>query len=163
CKPRITWLRTRRSVTFSLSVIPITITAGTIATSLVSIRRAQGLTRQWRNPSMTTWPARVPVMVLLCPLASSATANSTLAADVPRLHQGRVQVQVMGHHGRADDADGNVDHVRIAKPRPDQCLAHLRKVGRGLRKHEQLDEIADTDGGDEDQHHRFDQAHAQSL
>ena len=36
------------------------------------------------NPSITTWPASVPVMVLLWPAASSATANRTLAAAVPR-------------------------------------------------------------------------------
>jgi hypothetical protein len=35
------------------------------------------------KPSITTWPASVPVMVLLCPLASSATAKSVLAAAVP--------------------------------------------------------------------------------
>jgi len=35
------------------------------------------------NPSITTWPASVPVIVLLWPLASSATANSVLAAAVP--------------------------------------------------------------------------------
>ena len=35
------------------------------------------------NPSITTCPASVPVMVLLCPLANSATANSVLAAAVP--------------------------------------------------------------------------------
>ena len=46
-------------------------------------RRTQGRMRQCMNPSITTWPASVPVMVLLCPLASSATANSVLAAAVP--------------------------------------------------------------------------------
>ena len=35
------------------------------------------------NPSITTWPASVPVIVLLWPLASRATANSVLAAAVP--------------------------------------------------------------------------------
>ena len=35
------------------------------------------------KPSITTWPASVPVMVLLWPLASRATANSVLAAAVP--------------------------------------------------------------------------------
>ena len=33
---------------------------------------------------MTIWPASVPVMVEFCPEASSATANSVLAAVVPR-------------------------------------------------------------------------------
>ena len=35
------------------------------------------------NPSITTWPASVPVTVLLWPLANSATANSVLANAVP--------------------------------------------------------------------------------
>ena len=39
--------------------------------------------RQCMKPSITTWPAKVPVMVLLWPLASSATANRTLAETVP--------------------------------------------------------------------------------
>ena len=46
-------------------------------------RRSHGWIRQCMKPSITTWPASVPVMVLLCPLASSATANSVLAAAVP--------------------------------------------------------------------------------
>ncbi len=47
-------------------------------------RRTQGWSRQRMKPSITTWPARVPVMVLLWPEASRATANRTLAAPVPR-------------------------------------------------------------------------------
>jgi len=35
------------------------------------------------NPSITTWPASVPVIVLLWPLASSEMAKSVLAAAVP--------------------------------------------------------------------------------
>ena len=46
-------------------------------------RRTQGLILQCMNPSITTCPASVPVIVLLWPLASSATANNVLAADMP--------------------------------------------------------------------------------
>ena len=35
------------------------------------------------NPSITTWPASVPVIVLLWPLARSATAKSVLPTAVP--------------------------------------------------------------------------------
>ena len=42
-------------------------------------RRTHGWMRQCMKPSITTCPASVPVMVLLWPLASSATANSVLA------------------------------------------------------------------------------------
>jgi len=36
-------------------------------------------------PSMTTCPASVPVIVLFCPLASSASAKMTEAALAPRV------------------------------------------------------------------------------
>ena len=42
-------------------------------------RRTHGRIRQCMKPSITTWPASVPVMVLLWPLASRATANRMLA------------------------------------------------------------------------------------
>ena len=46
-------------------------------------RRTHGGTLQCMKPSITTCPASVPVIVLLCPLAKSATANSVLASVVP--------------------------------------------------------------------------------
>ena len=54
-----------------------------MASIRVTSRRNQGRMRQCMNPSITTCPARVPVMVLLWPLASNATANSVLATAVP--------------------------------------------------------------------------------
>ena len=38
-------------------------------------------------------------------------------AVLPRLHDRRVQVQVVRHHRRAEDADGDVEHVGIAQDR----------------------------------------------
>ena len=38
-------------------------TAGTMATARVSRRRTIGRSRRWTKPSMTIWPASVPVMV----------------------------------------------------------------------------------------------------
>jgi len=35
------------------------------------------------KPSITTWPANVPVIVLAWPLANSAIANNGLAAATP--------------------------------------------------------------------------------
>ena len=35
--------------------------------------------------------------------------NSYLA----RLHDGRMKIQIMRHHGRPEDADGDVEHARI--------------------------------------------------
>ena len=39
--------------------------------------------RMFRKPSITTWPARVPVRVEFCPEASSASANMVLAPVTP--------------------------------------------------------------------------------
>ena len=146
----------------------------------VIIRRSHGGSRMSRKPSITIWPASVPVIVEFCPEASSATAKSVLAAVVPssgasrsvrvadvghalvcrwpwkvaaaririaalmknakssatvesrvakriasrfdagsvphlpRLHDGRVQVEVVRHHRGAQDADGDVEHRGIA-------------------------------------------------
>ena len=58
-------------------------TAGKIASVRVIRRRNQGRIRQCMKPSITTCPASVPVIVLLWPAASRATANRVLAAAVP--------------------------------------------------------------------------------
>jgi 1-acyl-sn-glycerol-3-phosphate acyltransferase len=78
-----TWLRVSRSLTLLSPRSPITSTAGTIARTRVMSRRNHGLSRQRMKPSITTWPASVPVMVLLWPLASNATTNNVLATVVP--------------------------------------------------------------------------------
>ena len=57
--------------------------AGTIAISRVTSLRSQGRSRMLRNPSITIWPASVPVSVAFCPESRRAAANSTLAAVVP--------------------------------------------------------------------------------
>ena len=54
-------------------------TAGTMAMSRVMSRRSHGRRRMLRKPSITIWPASVPVSVEFCPDASSASANSVLA------------------------------------------------------------------------------------
>ena len=58
-------------------------TAGRMANVRVMSRRTHGKIRQCMKPSITTCPASVPVMVLLWPLANSATANSVLATVAP--------------------------------------------------------------------------------
>ena len=83
CSASTTWLRVSRSVTLLSPRRPMMKTAGRMASVRVMSRRTQGLIRQCMKPSITTCPASVPVMVLLWPLASSATANSVLAAAVP--------------------------------------------------------------------------------
>ena len=54
-----------------------------MAMSRVISRRSHGRSRMLRNPSITIWPASVPVSVAFCPENSSATANSVLASCVP--------------------------------------------------------------------------------
>ena len=58
-------------------------TAGTIAIMRVIRRRSHGRMRKLRKPSITIWPASVPVSVEFWPEASSATANSVLAMPTP--------------------------------------------------------------------------------
>ena len=50
-----------------------------MAMARVISRRSQGRMRMLRNPSMTIWPASVPVSVEFWPDASSASANTVLA------------------------------------------------------------------------------------
>ena len=84
CSASTTWLSVSRSVTLLSPRIPMMRTAGRIARPRVINRRTQGRIRQCMKPSITTCPASVPVMVLLWPLASSATANNVLARAVPK-------------------------------------------------------------------------------
>ena len=52
--------------------------------------------------------------------AESTLANHGLALALGRalvaaaLHDGRVQIQVMGHHRGAKNADGDIEHARVS-------------------------------------------------
>ena len=39
---------------------------------------------------------------------------SNVSSVLARLHDRRVQIQVVRHHGGAEDADGDVEHVAVA-------------------------------------------------
>ena len=82
---RMTWLATSRSVVLSSPKMPITITAGTMAISARDEPPQPRARRMLRKPSITIWPASVPVSVELWPAASSATANSD-AGDADAEH-----------------------------------------------------------------------------
>src|SRR4029077_1807943 len=69
---------------FLQQMVAVTITAGMMASSRVINRRKTGGRRMRRKPSITTWPASVPVSVEFWPEASRATAKSVLAAPTPR-------------------------------------------------------------------------------
>ena len=88
-------------------------------------RREMSATSSWPLP----WNAAA-AMTRIAPLRNSAVISATvesivanrtasrLLADVveilARLHDRRVQVQVVRHHGRAEDADRDVEHLRVA-------------------------------------------------
>ena len=57
--------------------------AGMIAMARETSRRVPGRIRKSVKPSITTWPANVPVTLDVCPEASSAIPKRTLAALVP--------------------------------------------------------------------------------
>ena len=78
-----TWLAISNSVVLPSPKTPITTIAGMIAISRVISRRNHGVIRMLRKPSITIWPASVPVRVEFCPDASNATANSMLATPIP--------------------------------------------------------------------------------
>ncbi len=64
-KHRTTWLRLTRSVTLPFPRTLMIRIAGKIASVRVMSRRTHGRIRQCMNPSITTCPAIVPVIVLL--------------------------------------------------------------------------------------------------
>ena len=94
----MTWLRISSDPAPCSPYSAVTMTAGMIAMSRVMSRRSQAGSRMSRNPSITIWPASVPVMVEFWPEASSATANSVLASVVPeQRRQEPVGVADVGH------------------------------------------------------------------
>ena len=65
------------------------------------------LTRKATDRAMT-------VSIVLKRIARVTAASS--AVQLPRLHQGRMQIEIVRHHRRADDADGHDDHPLLAEP-----------------------------------------------
>ena len=73
-----------------------------------------------RKPSITIWPASVPVSVEFWPDASSASANTVLAPGAEQRRQQLVRVLDLGDLGvpgrverrRGDDQDRGVDEQR---------------------------------------------------
>src|SRR5579864_1074894 len=79
-----TWLRMISGPVPRSPYAYTTAMAGMIATRRVISRRSHGRIRRLMNPSMTIWPASVPVSVAFCPEQRRATAKSALAMVVPR-------------------------------------------------------------------------------
>src|SRR5215469_648090 len=74
-----------------------------------------------------------------------------------------MQIKVVGHHGGTDDADGDVDHPGVTDVRDQQRVTELEETRLGLGKNEDVDEVAASDGGDQNQDDGFDGTHAEAL
>src|SRR6185503_15981970 len=83
CRLNTTWLAISSAPVPRSPYNATTMMAGMMASSRVTRRRSQGRTRRLMKPSITIWPASVPVSVAFWPEQSSATANRMLAAPVP--------------------------------------------------------------------------------
>ena len=80
---RSTWLNTSRSPVASSPASAMVITAGMMASDRVTRRRSQGRSRMLTKPSITIWPASVPVIVELCPAQMREIANRAGASVLP--------------------------------------------------------------------------------
>ena len=78
--------------------------------------------------------------------ADGAADGHLVLLQLAGLHQGRVEVQVVRHDGRPDDADGHDEHAALGEVGPRHGAAHLQEVGPGLGQAEDLDRVADADG-----------------
>ena len=115
--------------------------AGRIAKPRVISRRIQGDSFQCMKPSITTWPASVPVIVLLCPLANSATANRMLAAAVP-ISGASVKI---GHANPvARPREG--DHLSAGHVHAFFAVEHHRGQHQDRRIHEKRDDAVPPRG-----------------
>src|SRR5690348_16918829 len=74
-----------------------------------------------------------------------------------------MQVQIVRHDGRANDSDGDVDHSDVAKIRRDQGLAHLQKIGMGLRQNKNLNQVTNGNGRNQNEDNGLDRAHSVTL
>ena len=83
CKLKITWLKINNASTLPSPKIPITNTAGIMATKRVISLLIQGFNLNFKYPSITICPAKVPVTVELWPAAINAMANNMGAIFEP--------------------------------------------------------------------------------
>src|SRR5579864_477245 len=58
------------------------------------------------------------------------------------LHEGRVEIEIVGHHGSANDPDCDVEHAGLAEAGTQKRLPEFQKTRPRLRKNKDLDEVA---------------------
>ena len=75
----------------------------------------------------------------------------------------RVQIQVVRHHGGAQDADRDVEHRRVGDDLASAAPARPATVGQGRLRHDELDREADADRGHEGDDERLEVAEALVL
>ena len=74
-----------------------------------------------------------------------------------------MEIEVVGHDRGANDADGHVEHTGLAQRGQHHRAAHFQEARLSLREDEELDEVADTDCGDQDGDDGFDHPHPKPL
>src|SRR4051794_25310755 len=81
---------------------------------------------------------------------------------IAALNQRRVQVEIVRHHRRAQDADRDVQHLRVCEDRSagNEALGDTDRIWLG---EEQFDDEARADGGDEQENERLHLADAEAL
>ena len=53
-----------------------------------------------------------------------------------------MKIEVVGHHGRANDPDCDVEHAGLAETGIQKGMAEFEEAGLCLRQNEDLDEVA---------------------
>src|SRR5271170_3820773 len=95
--------------------------------------------------------------------ADGAADGRFVLLQLAALDEGGVQIEIVRHHGGADDTDRDIQHSNVAEMRGDEGSSHLEEAGLSLRKDKNLDEVTDGDGCDQHKHDGFDGAHAEAL
>src|SRR5205823_7475721 len=92
-----------------------------------------------------------------------APDGSIIFLQSTTLDESGVQVKIVRHYGRADDADGHIQHSNLPQMWRNERMPDFQKARLGLREHKNLDEVTDRNGGHQQQDHGLDRAHAESL
>ena len=87
---------------------------------------------------------------------------SDAVAEAPRLHHARMQIEIVRHHGGAEDAEREIEHVRIGDDlgRRREAADHRAPIRIG---HRDLDREADRDDAEQRHDEGLDPAEAEVL
>ena len=82
---------------------------------------------------------------------------------LPGLDESRMQVEVVGHDGRADDPDGQDEHAGLVQVRVRQGATHFQKARLGLREDKNFNPVTDRNRRNEHADDGFDFPHSQAF